>query len=786
MTRPQLSLCAALSSACSLALTITCNGQTGTEAAASNTPDFVKENIERISAKGLASRQWPKVKIPGFELQQRNAGMHGDSTWKNIAPGFANVIYDVKIDNGVVTIVLDGAGLAQSKDGGATWRQISYGIEGYSVFFSFDISPANQDLIVLAGKYLSRTLDGGKTWSTIYGKALPPCALRHALEPYGSAEKGMAKICPKKTVYIGDAKAGDFKAIELDSPFAGLRTICPHPENPDIVYLAFADGSIYVTRDAKAERPSFMRLELPEGYEAVCIDVSPWNPTELLLTLHPRSKELKSKIMIMEESGTDAFNFRDAPILDAQGKEIFSGMIVMAKWNPQVKGQVFVGSQDSYKINYLMVSDDFMKSFRKIDFPKSLKHDEALANNGSSFYSNPHRFFFDRKSPLSVTCSCIGAWSSTDQFKTWSDLLITYDDSKRLYGNKGAGFAECADSICIRPKHAYFSTNDHGAFRSDGDDYTKWTRITTNRPGLPSKGNGESWMGLAFPIGVSQDEKYTYIIAREGWPNDPYSCKKLKVLRSLNQGDSWQDVTSRLGRGDVMEFGTDDKGITHNISKVLIDPENSLNQWILFSNALYVSRDGGETFKKTESPLFNSSPSYFREIAFDSKHKVLYIGNHFSFAGGASLARSFDYGETWQPLELGLKTIYALAVTASGNLALGVDGKLLVVPFPKLDGGKIEDSMVKMTTGDTPEEFAAAQMTFRPIEADGENIVAFIHSAWKKSNIIAGKGPLLSEDDGKSFRWIAYNLPCAEGYATAIGDGKIIIGNRGIYYWKFK
>jgi len=47
-------------------------------------------------------------------------------------------------------------------------------------------------------------------------------------------------------------------------------------------------------------------------------------------------------------------------------------------------------------------------------------------------------------------------------------------------------------------------------------------------------------------------------------------------------------------------------------------------------------------------------------------------------------------------------------------------------------------------------------------------------------------GPLLSRDGGKSFKWITYNLPCAEPGALAIGDGRIFIGNRGIYTWKYK
>lgn len=48
-------------------------------------------------------------------------------------------------------------------------------------------------------------------------------------------------------------------------------------------------------------------------------------------------------------------------------------------------------------------------------------------------------------------------------------------------------------------------------------------------------------------------------------------------------------------------------------------------------------------------------------------------------------------------------------------------------------------------------------------------------------------GPLLSRDGGKTFQWITYNLPCV-GWpcAVTIHDGKIVIGTRGLYAWKYK
>lgn len=768
-------------------------------------PEFVKNNLEEIFKEKTNKIT---VKIHGFDEQQRESFLRDKRIWQNISPGYSNVLMDAKIDNGVITAVFDGAGLAQSKDRGKSWTQISYGIKGFARFGSFDISPADPDIIVLAGKYLSRTLDGGRSWSTIYSKVLPRLGentsfnkIRFnsdgtriftalgAIKMYGkksmAISEQMASAFKTKHVFIGNNDAGEFSVATIDSPFADLREICTHPDNPNVVYLSFADGEIYVTRNAKEQTPDFIKLNSLEGYQITNIDISPWDSTLLLMVATPHSKTEKAKVVIAEDSGKNRLEYKYVPINDTSGNAIIAprARITSARWNPRRKDQVFVGAQGSGWVNYIIVSDNGMKSFRKIYFPDQLKHDEKFNTNGTSFYTNPFLFFFDKKSDLAITASMIGAWISSDQFKTWNDLMMTYDKKGKYYGNKGVGFAECPIYIFMRTENAYIATTDHGAFRSKGKDYTQWTRISNNS-GMPKKTDGTDWGALFHPLGVSHDEKYIYVIARAGWPNNPYTSAKVKVMRSLDKGESWDDITTLLGNDDIMRFSEG-----QHFSTILFDPQNSNNQWLLASNALFYSHDGGKSFVKSESPVLSGTQrSYFRRAAFDMKHKILYIANHFSFPEGSSLARSFDYGKTWEEFLPGIGTIYDMDVTSSGNLVIGAYGKLLVIPYDRIESGKIDDSMIKMTTGDTPEEYAASQFTFRPIVCDdNDNVVVSVHSAWKEnSNWIHGKGPLLSQDGGKSFRWIAYDLPVLEGRAAAINGEEIMIGNRGLYYTNSK
>ena len=498
-----------------------------------NPPDFIKAQWDKIATQTWLPYDkwtWQKVGLPaGLEEQVWNSwGPGSKQVWRNVAPGYANVVYDAKVDKGVVTLILDGAGLVQSKDYGKTWRPLSHHLTAPAYgYFSFDISPANPDLIVVAGGYLDRSHDGGRSWSIVYDKSLPALgydsrcsfgcvrfnadgsrlfsalgAFGHSLEPRSDIEPKMEKQIGRKLIYVADSNATNFKTIDLGS-FSAVRCIVPHPKDPDMVLVSFADGSIYMSLDATAESPSFTKLELPANlasYQAISIDISPVNIDELLLVMLNTAQKPASKLVSAKIDGRK-LECSVVPLKGQDGKPLIAdwNKIASAKWNPRNPAQVFVGVQD---FNAMIVSDDSLWSFRKIPFPKSLLHDEPGASSGFTFYSDPHKFCFDRSSDFAVAWSCIGIWSSSDQFKTIEDLLMTYDDSKKLYGNKGVGFAECGVSICMRKNFTYLATNDHGLFRSDGKDTSKWRRISLN-PGMPVKANGEVRLRSVVSLGIS-------------------------------------------------------------------------------------------------------------------------------------------------------------------------------------------------------------------------------------------------------------------------------------------
>jgi hypothetical protein len=104
-------------------------------------PAFAQNRLEALSADTLAANKWTPDKIPGYRQQVMDAQLNGvGRVWQNIAPGFGNVIYDLRVDDGVITLILDLGGLVQSTDGGKSWKTVSYQLPGNGNYQGFFLS----------------------------------------------------------------------------------------------------------------------------------------------------------------------------------------------------------------------------------------------------------------------------------------------------------------------------------------------------------------------------------------------------------------------------------------------------------------------------------------------------------------------------------------------------------------------------------------------------------------------------------------------------------------------
>jgi len=762
-------------------------------------PDYVRQNLEAIAAPLLANRAWVPVKVSGLREQVLNAHLNGvQAVWENVSPGYANVIYDLKVDGGIITMILDWGGVVRSRDGGQSWKQLSYGFPGngvYGQFFTCDVSPTDPNLILAGGRNLACSSDGGKTWSEVYSPSLPPFTLAatygsvsgsyatygrvrfnadgsriftslgafgHNLTERWGAETDMAARFSHSVIYVGDAKAQSFQAIPLGN-FSGIRVIQPHPTNPDRVYFSFGNGDLWVTRNARAATPTFQQLAIPSGYEAIAMDCSPWVDGDLLIVLHSLTGADTGKLLKAHDTGS-ALTYTEVPLVNAQGTAYTFTSLRCAKWNPHAADQVVVGLDGAA---HLLISSDGMQSFQSVGVPSSLQHGE------SSFYRDVQQVAFDRTSTLAAAWSWIGGWTSQDGFQTWDDLLMEYDSTNALWGNRGVGFAECGVNVFLRPSGAYLCTNDHGLFHSNGSDHTQWKRISKN-PGMPQNGSSP-WASLVYPMGVSPDEGCILAFARKAYPNNPYSNNQLKLVKSIDQGSTWTDVTATLGLGDPFALTADPLQILFN--------EDASQQWLLTQHSLYYSLNAGASFTASSLPF--ASGVGLCQLAYDSTHRLLYLSSN------AGFARSADGGASWTQLSTAFTP--GLGVTGAGHLVLGLFGKLAVVPFAQIDSeaarngftsNGIQQSFVKATVGDTVLEATSSINGFQRIQCAGSVVLATLRYGDNWGNRACGEGPLVSFDGGATFQWAMYNLPTPVIISSALSEGEILLGGSGgVFRW---
>lgn len=269
---------------------------------------------------------------------------------------------------------------------------------------------------------------------------------------------------------------------------------------------------------------------------------------------------------------------------------------------------------------------------------------------------------------------------------------------------------------------------------------------------------------LTYPMAVSEDEQTILLVARmKDWTNTEH-----KLVLSKDRGETWTDISERLGLGPVVEGG---------IQRIFFDPADGKTAWILADAGsaptarLFLTTDDCETFADTGARLSIHLPS-----AYDPLHRILY-------ASEKGLTRSADLGFTWTKLPATFSaTVHGLAVLGNGDLVVGDDGRLLVIPFDRIGSGEIEQSMIRLTIGESHADAACSLRTFRPILCRGRDILTFTFNGWNYSNAHRDLGPLLSRDGGRTFQWIVYDLSCCtQAYGLDMNDDKIIIGNRGVH-----
>ncbi|MEK6795973.1 MAG: hypothetical protein AABZ39_14420 [Spirochaetota bacterium] len=760
----------------------------------------------------------PRVKIPGRDRPILEGKEKDRCIWKSVAPGFMNVVLHAIVRGETISMLIDIGGIIQSTNGGQSWRYLTFcnegGMTAATEYEDFDIHPRNEAVIMLVGRQVLRTENGGRSWVQIHD-GLPSTEFMTRSATYAKVKftsdgsrifigTKAEKNANGKAIFVSDDNSKSFRRIAVDSPYAAIKEIYPHPYEPDCLFLSFADGELFITKNAKEPVPVFRKVPLRENYwvRDMCID--PENPATMLLVVNPIKKDAATRARILRCSDIHAekIEMTDVPINDDQGSPAADGtLFTCARYNPGKPGQIVVGGKvvagSNGNESQLLISEDNLKSFRAFSFPQEFYCDDNL----SDFYAGIYLVFFGI-SRHAVVVSRVGTWESDDNFRSLKNLTMTY--SNGYYGNRGVGMPANINRISAARENVFFSAQDHGAWMSGGVECSNWQHLTgrLNWHKFPTQtaewGGQYTWTSYLENIFASEDEKYIYVTCnarvKKTFKHGFYAEKKL--LLTEDTGASWQDVTSRLGKGDVYPEGS-------RIVKLIYDPTVSYRQWLLFSDALFFTGDGGKSFIQLSSPHFvpvqGTNKIYFSDMAYDHARNVLYLScvpdrlNQKTILGRnkspAAFFRSADMGKTWEIYDIGQNAVRSVGVTTDGALIVGTmrsgeqPGRLIRIPYRK----NYDHSMIKLTVGDTPEEVSANQISVWPIVCDGNDVLAYSSMEWLVSDRFYPQGPLLSRDGGETFQWILHDLPQNFIWSADMKNGRIYLGTTaGLMYWKYK
>ncbi|WP_345969896.1 hypothetical protein WCX72_11550 [Sulfurimonas sp. HSL1-6] len=730
--------------------------------------------------------------------------------WEVIGPGFTNVISNAVIRDDDIYVLIDIGGLVYSGNSGKSWQHLThYDKDGVTTrrFFDFDVSPTNTNIIAIAGDGIFLTNDHGRKWVSIedglpikeYGKRKNSfsqikfsCNGKRVFAGIGTKifmpikhiERMLLQGRSEKYLYVMDVNTSVFHKINIDieGKDSVVKKIYPHPYQSNILYVSFEDGSFYksLNADGPVEKIRFQRILLPHGYFVRDLVISSVEKDTLLMSLTSLKHKSNSILCKVKTNSSNKIHLERIDLYCLFGVfpcKIKDTMSVALLPGSTTK-LLFGSSKDSSVYLYDLVSNKTMT----YDLPEELYADFG------HFYGAIERVFTGTGPNILLT-SKIGAWLSKDGLKSFEPLWMIF--SNNLFGNKGVSAIGNVDSLSITNNYIYAGTYDHSAWRFDVNSSYASPLITK----IPKTMRLGKWSWLGTHVFASEDDQFIYIEddARSNKFSGHHMNQDKKFFLSKDRGETWTDITLHLGKGEIFPGGS-------LLLKVLFEKKDSQRQWWLFSDELYRTIDGGQTFTlvKKLRLQYIKQKIVFTDIAFDDKHEIVYLSSSVGDANigsklnrlqdPAALYKSIDNGKSWHGCDVGQDSIKSLALKTDGALVIGTmksqdqPGRLIILPY----GEAYSKEHIKMQVGSNKGEVMANQLSFWPVIVDGKNILVYSNTNWVLNDESFAQGPFLSRDNGKTFFPVKFDLPNTNIYSAAMKNGLIVLGTTfGIMRLKF-
>jgi len=607
-----------------------------------------------------------------------------------LAPSNPDIIWVGTGDPASGRIPFRGHGLYKSTDGGKTWKDM--GLKETRHIGRIAVHPRNPDIVYVAAvgyhfsfnpeRGLYKTADGGKTWA--------------------------------KVLFISDK--------------VGVVDVAINPQNPDIVLAATYDkrrvpwnfdeggpeSAIYKSTDSGK---TWKRLAggLPSGKIArIGLAIYPKKPNIISAIVDNLNKRPATK----EEADQDKRNKIDPAKERTIGGEVYRTDDGGTTWRKMNATKDPVGGGKWYGQIYVDPNNDKIIYVPSVNFNRSLDGGKTWGKTGPeniarSVHVDHHALWIDPKNSHHLILGHDGGLAMSYDFgKTWDafDTLplaqfyaigVDMEEPYNIYGG-----LQDNGSIKI-PSNGLSGeiTRDDWVSVGGGDGQYNVVDPTESRWLYNASQNG-AFQRLDQKTGITRSIRPTRAKEkppfRFNWTApiqiSPHNSRVLYVgaqvvLRSMNRGDTWQEISPDLTTNDPEKLkGNIEYGTLTSIS------ESPFTPGIIWAGAddgkVQITKNGGATWtdvtQKIKAAGGPEAHYVSRVLASNFKEGAAYVTKTgFPYDDYKPYVfRTEDFGETWTPISANLPegTVYVIAEDRKNPNLLFLGTEMSV--FVSIDGGK--------------------------------------------------------------------------------------------------
>lgn len=582
-----------------------------------------------------------------------------------VAPSNPNIVWMGTGDQANARSSYSGKGVFKSTDAGASWQFM--GLPDSHHIARIVIHPRNPDIVYVAAmghlfsrneeRGVFRTRDGGKTWT--------------------------------KVLYIDDGTGAIDLVMNWKSPDTLYAAMYEKHRTPWHLVLGGPGSGVHRTDDGGTTWTKVSGL--PSGNVGrIGLDIGRRDPRQLTViveNLNPRTGGMPARVdACVASSGRGEVAARTAKPGGPVGNEVYRSTDGGRTWTKTHSDGIDVaGSKAPYSFNQIRTNPSDPKHILVISDGMYESKDAGktwTCNFMRSVFGDFRTIWWDEQDPQRLMLGSDGG------------VNVSYDGGRTAtyHLNMPLGEVYAVGVDMDDPYNVYAGLQDHDSWK--GPSNGRSGRITLEDWTTVGTGDGmynqidptdSRWLYNTFQTGGHRRfDQHTGLAtsieprAREGGPSLRYNWVTPLVLsphnprilytgaqvlfRSLDRGDSWQEVSPDLTTGDPSKCGLNSGYVPYcTITSISESPLSPGVIWVGTDDGkVQLTQDGGATWTDLTSAVATAGGPADRYVSrvFASPHDA---GTAFVAKNGfrnddfrAFLSKTTDYGKTWTSIAANL------------------------------------------------------------------------------------------------------------------------------------